>query len=71
MKEYLVRERKNSDTVFHFMGTHKLNYHYYARKIKSNTVVCTHLGGSNPYWKFQHKRKIVNYIYYLFENIFY
>jgi glycosyltransferase involved in cell wall biosynthesis len=66
----LKREAGKKDVVFHFMPSHPVNYQYYARYIRKNTIITTHLGGANPLWEFKHQRKLVAYFRYLVEKHF-
>ena len=64
----LIKSSMNKDVVFHFMGSHMLNFHilnFLARKRKS---ISTHLGGANPLWKYRENKKLGSYVYYLFER---
>lgn len=59
---------KDKRTVFHFMGAHRLNYHFYSFFMKKNQVVATHLGGPNPYWKYKYWGQKKSYLVYLLEK---
>lgn len=64
------KEAGNQDVVFHFMPNHPLNYHYFARLVRKNTIISTHLGGPNPLWKYQNGGGLPNLFNYWFEKYF-
>lgn len=69
--EEIRRESSTGNTVFHFMGAHNLYFHQCAFLMKTNRVVCTHLGGANPLWKYRRNGKLISYFYYLMEKQFF
>lgn len=60
----------NQEVVFHFMPNHPLNYHYFARLVKSNNIVATHLGGPNPLWKYNNEGNLKSLFIYWLEKYF-
>ena len=64
------REAGNQDVIFHFMPNHTLNYHYFARLVKRNKIVATHLGGANPYWDYRNG-KWRSLLYYYLEKYYF
>jgi glycosyltransferase involved in cell wall biosynthesis len=63
-------ESGNRDVVFHFMPNHPVNYHFFARFVKHNTIVATHLGGANPLWKYNFQGSWKSLILYWFEKYY-
>jgi len=68
LENQIKLEAKKVDVVFHFMGTHKLYFGLLAHKIKQNTIICTHLGGANPFWKYKNENNIRSLFYYWLER---
>lgn len=66
----LKKESRNKDFIFHFMPNHPLNFHFFARYIRHNTIVATHLGGANPLWKFDNQGSWKSLILYLLEKYY-
>lgn len=69
--EAFKKESRNKDVIFHFMPNHPLNYHYFARLVKHNKIVATHIGGSNPYWKYKVEGRRKSLIYYYLEKYYF
>jgi glycosyltransferase involved in cell wall biosynthesis len=64
----LKTEAENPAVVFHFMSNHSLHFHCYALLVRKRTIVATHLGGSNPLWKYQKYKKFVSLVYFWLER---
>ena len=65
------QEAGKNNVIFHFMPVHSLNYHYFARFIKRNKIVATHIGGANPYWKYKHQNNWKSLMYYILEKYYF
>lgn len=70
MAKAIKKTAKNPDIIYHFMPNHNMIFHWYARMMKSNTVVATHIGGSNPLWKFKNEKRYLSYFSYKLEKHF-
>jgi glycosyltransferase involved in cell wall biosynthesis len=67
----LKKESGKENVLFHFMPNHPLNYHYFARLLKYNKIVATHIGGSNPYWKYKNEGRWGSLLYYFLEKYYF
>lgn len=61
-------EAGKPDVVFHFMPNHPFNYHYFARLVRKNMIIATHLGGANPLWSYRHGGGIPSLLNYWLEK---
>ena len=68
MLKALRQARKEKEVVFHFMGVHLLAYHVYAAAVSRRTIIATHLGGPNPFYKFYSMGNRISLSYYLLER---
>ena len=59
----LMKEKKDSCFIIHFMGTHDLFYDFVGIYFRKYPIVATHLGGANPYFKFKKNRKIASLLF--------
>lgn len=63
-------EAGNQNVVFHFMPNHPINFHFFARIIRKNTIISTHLGGPNPLWRYQNGGGLGSLFIYWLEKSF-
>ncbi len=68
MFKAIRRYRAEGDAVFHFMGAHVLSYHLFAAAVSGNSIIATHLGGPNPFYKFHSMGNRISVFYYLLER---
>lgn len=68
----MLREKsKNPEVIFHFMGTHLLNYYLYAILLGKKRSIATHLGDPNPLWRYNRSKKLKHLIFYFAEKYFF
>jgi glycosyltransferase involved in cell wall biosynthesis len=64
----LKKAAKDENVVFHFMGNHHLNYHFYSFLVRKRKIFVSHLGGGNPLWKYKIDGKLSTLIHYWLEK---